>query len=77
VSVDLDQLQEKANELGHRIGSALPDGAGFALVLFDYGPTGSTTYISSAQREDLVKLLRELAEVLEHSLKSAKGTLRA
>jgi hypothetical protein len=43
----------------------LPAGAGFALLVFDMGPDGFMTWVSNAKRADMVKALRELANVLE------------
>jgi hypothetical protein len=49
------------------IGSALGDvlkartpGAGFALLLFDFGEKGNIAYVSNANREDMIEALGEL-----------------
>ena len=36
-----------------------PDGMGFAVFLFDFGPKGAMFYLSSADRRDVVSLLKE------------------
>jgi hypothetical protein len=41
------------------IADATPPGFGFALFLFTYGEGGATFYISSAQRDDVRRLLAE------------------
>lgn len=45
----------------------LPDGLGFAVLVFEFegGPAG---YISNAQRAEMIKALREQADVLEAHL---------
>jgi len=37
----------------------VPDGMGFALFLFDFGPGGALFYMSSAQRADIVATMKE------------------
>lgn len=37
----------------------LPDGMGFALLLFDFGPNGALFYISNAQRADMLNTMKE------------------
>jgi hypothetical protein len=38
-----------------------PAGRRVAVLCFDYGPAGTMTYTSNAQRADMVKALRECA----------------
>lgn len=45
--------------LGGQIGAALPEGWGFNLLLFTYGAGGSLFYLSSAEREDVIAVMRE------------------
>jgi hypothetical protein len=52
-------INETAHELGGRgNGGKLPDGWGFALLVFTYGG-GTMTYISSAQRADMILAMQE------------------
>lgn len=60
-----ENIEFKLKELGDLIGSSLPEGWGFNLLLFDFikdGKAGSTFYISNARREDMLKLLAEFVE---------------
>jgi len=42
---------------------------GFALVVFEFNTDkGVADYISNAQREDMIKVLREKADILEAGL---------
>lgn len=75
---DLDALETLCQGVGSVIGSAcdsLDPAAGFALLMFEYGGGESwTTYVSNARREDIVALLRELADRLEEGLIADVGT---
>lgn len=51
--LDLKQLEENARDLGRR------------MLLFDFGEGGNLTWISNAQREDMLKALHELIGKLE------------
>lgn len=52
-------IQAKMKHLGRLIGDGLPDGWGFNLLLFTYGEGGSLFYISSAERADVLNVMRE------------------
>jgi hypothetical protein len=52
-------IQATLKKLGHLIGDDLPDGWGFNLLLFSYGEGGSLFYISSAERADVLNVMRE------------------
>ncbi len=58
-----DALVKTMNEQARKIGAALPEGMGFALLIFDYNVRpdgeGRMLYISSAQRADMVKAMQE------------------
>jgi len=56
---DTAEMRPLLQSLGNRIGSALPKGWGFNLLLFTYGEGGSLFYISSAERSDVLAVMRE------------------
>lgn len=56
---DAPKIRPLLQDLAARIGSVLPDGWGFNLLLFTYGEGGSLFYISSAERSDVIALMRE------------------
>jgi len=58
-------LEAKARSVGKVIGDSLPPGVGFALLMFDFGEGGQMTYVSNAQRDDMVRALRECADTVE------------
>lgn len=58
-AVRSEEIETKLRELASMIGSQLPEGWGFNLLLFSYGEGGNLFYISSAEREDTIKVMKE------------------
>lgn len=61
---DLHSMEETCRRIGRVIGEGITaeyggNRVGFALLLFDFGGKGHLTYISNAQRDDMVEALRE------------------
>lgn len=56
------ELREKMNEVARLLDASLPEGVCFAFFAFDTWPGGFTNYISNAEREDVVRTLREFVE---------------
>lgn len=55
------EMEANARRLGRTLKERLPVGVGYFLVIFDYGdPGGWWTYLSTAQREDMVRFLDEV-----------------
>lgn len=52
------EIEQIIRRLGKLIGKQLPEGWGF-LMLFTYGKDGSLFYRSSAQREDVINVMKE------------------
>lgn len=60
----LKRIEADAREIADVIGAQMPKGWGFALLFFDFnGPESS--WISNANRSDMVKMLREMSNRLE------------
>lgn len=63
--VPLADLESVAQEIGSLIDSTLGDSllghrtVGFALLMFDFGEGGNMTYVSNAERQDMIKALEE------------------
>jgi hypothetical protein len=57
---ELAELEARARKLAHAIGNGLPKGVGFVVWLFEFGKDGWATYVSNAQRDDMIKALEEL-----------------
>jgi len=58
-----DDIKEKLNDLGRLLKRQMPEGWGFALLMFTYGEQGSMAYLSSAPREDMLKAMQEFMKV--------------
>ena len=64
---DRRKIEDQAQNLAQIIGGVADSvGVGFALLFFTWGEGGWSTYVSNAEREDMVKALRECADNLEH-----------
>ena len=60
------EVRERMNEVASLIGAALPEGYGFALLVFDSNTSkGFMNYISNAERADMKRALREFLEHME------------
>lgn len=76
-----ERFREKLNGLARAIDKGFnpqfpsrPKTVGFVVLLFEFGedPKGRCNYISNAEREDVIKLLREQADYFEEDLKARK-----
>jgi len=69
-SVPIDEkMKENMNRIARVITQSLPEGWGFSLFLFEYGEAGSCTYISSADRLDVISMVKQwiaYQEMLRH-----------
>lgn len=59
-----DEAEQAMRELARAIKQTMPQGFGFTLFLFRYGSApgkdrGELFYLSSANREDMMKMLKE------------------
>ena len=64
----LEQAETAARNMARRLKGELPEGWGFVVVLANYGEAteeGLKTFLSTVQRADAVKLLREMADAIE------------
>lgn len=53
------EAEHRLNEIGNLLRSNMPEGFGFALLIFSYGEGGSMFYTSNAQRQDIINAMRE------------------
>ena len=54
-----DDKQRALKTIATMVDGETPEGMGFAVFLFDFGPNGALFYMSSAQRDDIVSMLKE------------------
>jgi len=52
-------LEAECRRMGKAIATCMPEGVGFCFFMFDFGPGGSTAYLSNGKRADVVKALSE------------------
>lgn len=57
-----EEVEQKLKDIGRMLKEAMPAGFGFTFLMFSYGAEGAMFYISSAQREDMIKALREFIQ---------------
>lgn len=57
--------ESRLQKCARLVSRQLPAGVGFALVCFTHGAGGYSGYVSDLHRDDMIKALRECADVLE------------
>jgi len=62
-----NDVRERMQEAAGRVATTLPAGTGFIVLAFDFGPNGRLEYVSNAQREDVVKAMREFIALSQRS----------
>jgi len=56
------EVERKLNDIGKFLKDIMPHGYGFALHILKYGEGGEFFYISTLDRDDYIKSLREFME---------------
>lgn len=56
------KLEYTAREVGRRLSAEMPEGVGFALLVFDFGEGGNLAWMSNGRREDMIKAVKEWLE---------------
>jgi len=59
------ELEAHGQQIGRALKEVLPPEVAFFLILSNYGADGTMVYTSSVERENAIKLLREMANKLE------------
>ena len=54
-----EQIEQLLRDLGHFLKDAMPPGYGFSLLIFGFSPSQEMFYLSSAQREDMIRTRQE------------------
>lgn len=55
----IKEASERMRKISDTIKPMMPPGNGYILLTFDYGEKGELHYLSSARREDSIKVLEE------------------
>lgn len=60
------KIESQLRDMGNIINDRLkPLGLGFTLIIFTYGKDGFSSYLSSANRKDMIELMKETIMKLE------------
>lgn len=62
----LEEAERKMQSIARVVGNMVPQGWGFAVLCFSFGENGFMNWVSNAQRQDMIKALRECADKLEN-----------
>lgn len=54
-----EAVEALLQKLGRQMKDVMPPGYGFSLLVFGYSPNNQLFYISSAQREDMIRTMQE------------------
>lgn len=73
----IEAIEARAQTLARTLDDKMPDGWGFALLMFQFGPGGALSWISSAARDDTARMLVELLQKWESEGSQALFPIRA
>ena len=72
----LEEVERKMQGIAAAVKALVPEGWGFAVLCFSYGENGFMNWVSNAQRDDMIKALREMADKLENDRRDFHRTPR-
>lgn len=61
------ELEALAVETAEVLKERMPPGAGYILLVFDFGAAGNLAYASTADRRDAIATMREWIRTMERS----------
>jgi hypothetical protein len=67
-------LHEKLLVIARKLKEAMPPGVGFTLFMFEFGKGGFTSYLSTAERADMIRLVKEWLKVQEAEVQKPEGS---
>lgn len=59
-------VKEQMRRFAQDIAAQLPQGWGFTLLVFQFGPSGAMAYISNAERQDVLQSMSEFIKTQGH-----------
>ncbi len=57
--------EQSMRNIANDVKQHVPEGFGFAVLVFPHGQGGISNYVSNSNREDMIQALRETADRLE------------
>lgn len=61
-----DEIEAVLRKLANQLKEQMPEGWGFTLQIFSYGENGVNFYISTANRDDMIRLMQEFINREKH-----------
>ena len=53
------EIEQLLRDVGHKLAELMPPGYGFTLLIYGFGESKDLFYLSNANRQDMLKALRE------------------
>lgn len=72
----LEEVERKMQKIGAMVKAETPAGWGFAVLCFSFGENGFMNWVSNAERDDMIKALREMAARMESDRRDFHRTER-
>ena len=72
----LEEAERTMQSLARVVGNMTPQGWGFAVLCFSFGENGFMNWVSNAERQDMIKALKEMVEKLENDPRQYHRTER-
>jgi hypothetical protein len=63
-----EQVENALKDIGQLVARSVPNGFGFAILMFNFGEGGGMFYVSNAQRKDMIKAMKEFVEREENKV---------
>ena len=54
-----EEIEQLLRLMGRKLKDQMPPGYGFSLMIFGFSPGNELFYVSSAQREDMIRTMQE------------------
>ena len=61
------EVEAKLKDIAGRLGSVMPKGFGFVLLIAEFGEQGSMFYTANCNRQDVCNMMREFIAKGEHN----------
>lgn len=66
-------VKSRLQRIAEKVNNELPTGFGFVVLSFAFGNPGQMMYVSNANREDIVKAMKEWIEKTENNYGNDTG----
>ena len=73
MSKEEEFVKQHLQVIAQKVDRELPPNFGFAVLTFEFGKTGQMMYVSNAEREDIVKAMKEWIEKTENNYGNDTG----